>query len=88
MDYRQLIETMTPEVYDSLKRAVELGKWPNGERLSAEQRTLCLEAVIAYDHRHKPEDERVGFVHTQKHDHCGGSGDVAGLDEPQPLKWK
>lgn len=88
MDYQQLINTMTPDIYQNLKRAVELGKWPNGEKLSPEQRHTCLQAVIAYDHRHKPEEERVGFIHTKKHVHCGSDGDVAGLDEPQPLKWK
>lgn len=88
MDYQQLIKSMTPDVYENLKRAVELGKWPNGERLTAEQRHTCLQAVIAYDHEHKPETDRVGFIHTKKHDHCGGDGDVAAPDEPQPLKWK
>ena len=88
MDYQQLIKTMTPAIYESLKRAVELGKWPNGERLTPEQRQTCLQAVIAYDHQHKPELERVVYIHTEKHDHCGGEGDVAGIDEPQPLKWR
>jgi uncharacterized protein len=88
MDYRQMIATMTPEVYDKLKLAVEIGKWPNGERLTPEQRETCLQAVIAYDHEHKPEEERVGFIHTEKHEHCGGEGETVGLDEPQPLKWK
>ncbi|MGD9660971.1 MAG: YeaC family protein [Porticoccaceae bacterium] len=89
MDYQQLISTMTPDIYENLKRAVELGKWPNGERLSPEQRETCLQAVIAYDHKHKPEEERVGFIHTMKHDHCGSSGDSsAEIDEPRPLSWK
>ena len=88
MDYRKLIESMTPDVYAALKRAVELGKWPNGERLSAEQRKTCLEAVIAYDHRKKPEEQRTGYIHTRRHDHCGGAGEVADPDEPRPLTWK
>jgi len=89
MDYQQLIGTMTPDIYENLKRAVELGKWPNGEPLSPEQRETCLEAVIAYDHKHKPEEERVGFIHSKKHDHCGGDGDfAAAADEPRPLSWK
>ena len=88
MDYKQLIESMTPDVYERLKTAVELGKWPNGDRLTAEQRQTCLQAVIAYDQRHKLEEERVGFIHTKKHDHCGGNGDVADSDDPKPLKWQ
>lgn len=88
MNYQQLINSMTPDIYQNLKRAVELGKWPNGEKLSPEQRETCLQAVIAYDHRHKSEEERVGFIHTKKHDHCGSDGELSGLDEPQPLRWK
>lgn len=48
MNYERMIETMTPEVYASLKQAVELGKWPNGQRLTPEQRETSLRAVIAY----------------------------------------
>lgn len=88
MDYNQLINTMTPAIYASLKRAVELGKWPNGEKLTPEQRQTCLQAVIAYDHQHKPAQERVGYIHTEKHEHCGGEGEVAAADEPKPLKWQ
>jgi hypothetical protein len=88
MDYQQMISTMTPEIYESLKRAVELGKWPNGEKLTAEQRQSCLQAVIAYDHKHKPEEERVGYIHTKKHDHCGSEAEVTGVDDISPLKWK
>src|SRR5690606_37711830 len=49
MDYQQLLKTLTPDIYENLKRAVELGKWPNGEPLTPEQRETCLQAVIAWD---------------------------------------
>lgn len=88
MDYQQLLKSLTPEIYGSLQRAVELGKWPNGQTLTSEQRATCLQAIIAYGAMHKPEEERVGYIHTEKHDHCGGEGDTTGLDDPQPLKWK
>ncbi|MFT5037753.1 MAG: hypothetical protein ACI94L_000314, partial [Flavobacteriaceae bacterium] len=29
MDLRQLLSSITPEVYESLRRAVEVGKWPD-----------------------------------------------------------
>ncbi|MFA5495655.1 MAG: DUF1315 family protein [Porticoccaceae bacterium] len=87
MDYQQLLKSLTPEVYENLKRAVELGKWPNGESLTPQQRETCLQAVIAWDALHKPEQERVGYIHSEKHDHCGDEGEVTGLDEPRPLKW-
>ncbi len=62
MNYLELIESMTPEVYESLKRAVELGKWPDGRRLSAEQREECLQAIIAWGNLNLPEEQRVGYM--------------------------
>lgn len=74
-DLGAILDTLTPDIYDALKRAVELGKWPNGTRLSSEQRELCLQAVIYYDSRHKPEQERVGYIQRETHEHCSSDGD-------------
>jgi uncharacterized protein YeaC (DUF1315 family) len=81
-DLQALLDNITPDVYEALKRAVELGKWPNGVRLTSEQRETCLQAVIYYDGRCKPEQERVGFIHPKEehgqpkeHEHCGSDGD-------------
>lgn len=82
-DYRQLLERLTPEVYHSLKRAVELGKWPDGQSLSDEQRRLCMEAVIAYEHRHLPPEERTGYIAPRTKGGCGDTG-----DSPRPLRWQ
>ena len=83
MNFEQMIEAMTPDVYQSLKRAVELGKWPNGTRLTAEQRETCLRAVIAYDQTKLPEQERTGYIDRTKKD-----GSQHGEDPlaPQVLK--
>nr|WP_067292820.1 DUF1315 family protein [Marinobacterium profundum] len=83
MNYEQLIETMTPEIHRSLKLAVEIGKWPNGERLSAEQRTLCLRAVIAYDQNRLPESERTGFIDRTRPDGAQHGSDPL---QPQTIK--
>jgi len=61
-----LVARMSPALHASLKTAVELGKWPNGERLSAEQLEHCLQGIIAYDAIHLPETERVGFIDRSK----------------------
>lgn len=62
MNYEELIRSMTPEMHESLKRAVELGKWPNGQRLTDEQRDICLRAVIAYDQKNIPTEDQVGYI--------------------------
>ena len=83
MDYRKLIESMTPEIYRSLRRSVELGKWPDGRPLSPEQRRETMQAVIAWGEMHLPEAERVGYI-----DRGHKEGDKC--DDPQdtPLKWQ
>ena len=76
MTYEELIKRLDPAVYQSLRRAVELGKWPDGRRLSDEQRSICMEAIIHYEKTHDlPESERVGYIERQS---CGsdkGSGE-------------
>ncbi|AHI32086.1 MULTISPECIES: YeaC family protein [Marinobacter] len=63
MTYEELIKRLDPAVYQSLKRALELGKWPDGRKLSDEQRSICMEAVIYYeDHHNTPMEERVGYL--------------------------
>lgn len=76
MDLQNLLDSITPEIYQSLKRAVELGKWPNGERLSAEQRENCMQVVLYYDARNHGERERIGFIDREQHEHCGSEGDA------------
>ena len=70
--WKGLIEGMDRETYQNLRTAVELGKWPNGERLNDEQREHCLQAVIAYDELHLPSHERVGYIDRSglKKTHC------------------
>ncbi len=63
MDYLKLIETMTPEIYQSLKRSVEMGKWPDGRPLTpAPARAMPCRRVIAWGELHLPESERIGFI--------------------------
>jgi len=60
--YTALVAQMTPEIHARLKLAVELGKWENGERLTPAQLEHCLQAIIAWDALHLPEQERVAFI--------------------------
>lgn len=62
MDFEDMIQSITPEVYENLKRAVELGKWPNGTLLTKEQLELSMQAIIAYDHEHHTDEQRVGYI--------------------------
>ncbi len=57
----QLIEGMNADVYASLKLALEIGKWGDGTRLNAEQSDFCMQAIILYEAKHLPEQDRIGF---------------------------
>ena len=59
---QELLDSMTPEIHQQLKTAVELGRWENGDRLTEEQKANCLQAVIAYDSEYMNPEERVGFI--------------------------
>ncbi|WP_404361696.1 YeaC family protein [Marinobacter sp.] len=69
MTYEELIERLDPAVYSSLKRGIELGKWPDGRKLSPEQRAICMEAVLFYENRHNvPKEQRVGYIQPRTSD--------------------
>lgn len=62
----EAIENITPEIYENLKTAVELGKWSDGRKLTPEQKEICLGAMIAWEIQNLPEDERTGYMGGQE----------------------
>jgi uncharacterized protein len=87
MDLHTLLNSLTPEIYQHLKVAVELGKWPNGEKLSSDQRQLCMQAMIAYEHKHLPPEEHTGYIPPEPHTFCGDDHDHDHPEQEKPLKW-
>ncbi|MGJ7458657.1 YeaC family protein [Halomonas sp. MA07-2] len=78
MTFERMIQQMTPAIYQGLKQAVELRKWPDGRLLSPEQTELCLEAVMRYEFENNvPEEQRVGYLQQRT---CGGASSGAGVD--------
>ena len=51
MDIQQLVRAMTPQIYENLRTAVEIGKWPDGKALTEEQKSNSLQAVLMYQSR-------------------------------------
>lgn len=58
----EMIKSITPEIYQNLKRSVELGKWPNGQPLTKNQKETCLQAIITWEIKNLPECERIGYI--------------------------
>lgn len=62
MDYQSLIQSLTPDVVARLRSALELGRWPDGRPLSEAQKADCLDAIIQWEARHLPPEERTGYI--------------------------
>lgn len=83
MNFERMIRQMTPQMYEGLKRGVELGKWPDGRLLTSEQRELCLEAVLRFEAEHNvPAESRVGHI-----DRHGCGSDRHGEAEGESIRW-
>lgn len=85
MHIDQLLNSLTPEIYQRFKTAIELRKWPTGERLTQQQLETCMEAVIAYEARHVAEEDRIGYIPPKK-DTCGDDSHIHTVEKP--LSWK
>lgn len=67
MDIKQLVQSLTYPQYENLRTALELGKWPDGNRLTDEQRENTMQLVITYQSQVLKSDEHMAV---------GGSGEV------------
>lgn len=62
MSYQETIKKLSPELIAQMRRAIEIGKWPDGRRVSDEQRANCMEAVLNWEMLHLPEHQRTGYI--------------------------
>ena len=65
-NFAEVASNITAEIYESFKLAVEIGKWPDGRKLDQEQKELCLQAMIAFELKHLPEDQHTGYMGPQE----------------------
>jgi uncharacterized protein YeaC (DUF1315 family) len=61
MDVKDLIAAMTPEIYQRLVLAVELGKWPDGVALTPEQKENSLQAVMLWQSMHNVDPQHMSI---------------------------
>lgn len=86
MTLEELVDKMDAEMYTVVKRALELSKWPDGTMLDAEQKKMCMQAIIIYEDRHMEKNERSGFLSGD--DQCASEGEaVKDILSETPLKW-
>ena len=82
MEYNQLIAQLTPEVYQRLKAAIEIGKWPDGRVLTADQKASCMEAVLRYQTMKLDATKHSGYMS----DKCASTSVVPETTAEQVIK--
>lgn len=84
-----LLATLTPELVTAFRRAIEIGKWPDGRKVTDEQRATCMQAVIAWEHRHLPEAERTGYIDKGEKDgdHCDSHDPSHDHEHETPVRF-
>ncbi len=87
-DFAQGAERLDAAVVAQLRRAVELGKYPDGRRLNEQERALCLQAIIVWEKHHLSDEQRTGFIDRGSK----AEGEVCASDheheQPQTLHWR
>ncbi|MDZ7910821.1 MAG: DUF1315 family protein [Rhodococcus sp. (in: high G+C Gram-positive bacteria)] len=66
MNISELVGVLDDDIVQRFRDAIETGKWPDGKALTPEQRETCMQAMILYEHRHLPEEQRSGYVPPKK----------------------
>ncbi len=66
--FSDLIQRITPETYKTLKLAMEIGRWGDGTKMTQEQKELTMQAMIVWEQKNLPEEERTGYLGG---DQCG-----------------
>lgn len=90
-EFNKAIKQLSPEIYQNMKTAIEIGKWPDGRVATKAQKENAMRAVLAYEELHQVDPQsRVGFVNVKGSDCHEDDGSVKAdnLDQPKPLKWK
>ncbi|NVJ51934.1 MAG: DUF1315 family protein [Gammaproteobacteria bacterium] len=85
MDIAQLLKAMTPEVYQNLKTAVEIGKWADGTRLTEAQTETAIQAIMIYDAEYHGDTDEPFRVRSDGSVRLGKSGATESLINPQNI---
>lgn len=81
MKLDEVAQALTPEIHERFKEAVAIGKWPDGKTLTQEQKEICIQAIIAYEHKNLQVEDRTGYV-PPKNSACAPDGN------DDTVKWR
>ena len=90
MNPHDILNNLTPEIVEKFKTAIEIGKWANGIPLTPEQKQICMQAVLLWEHQHMPEQARTGYIDRgskKPDDHCDSDTSAEQMDDFKPLRF-
>lgn len=59
--FKHLDEKSLPKV----REAIALSQWPNGMKMSKEEKAECLERLLLWEEQNLPEEKRTGYMPTK-----------------------
>ncbi|MBK8969838.1 MAG: DUF1315 family protein [Hahellaceae bacterium] len=67
-DFKGAASQLAPEVVSRFRQALELGRWPDGRKVTPEQKQILMESVLlAEAAQGMPMEQRTGYIDTAGH---------------------
>lgn len=79
--YDDVLASLTPDMIEKFKTALEMGKWPDGRVLSKEQKETTLQAVMVWEANNLPENERTGYIERNACQSNKGEDDTVNISD-------
>ena len=61
-NFASAVASLDRATYENLRRALEVGRWPDGRSLEPRQREICMETVLSWEAMHLPPEQRTGYI--------------------------
>lgn len=84
--FAQVASELSPEVYQKLKQALELGRWDNGVAITKEQQQITLQAILHYEAQHLPPEQRTGYMPSACKNKVVSSNQTT--EDSAPIRWQ
>ncbi|ODN43410.1 DUF1315 family protein [Piscirickettsia litoralis] len=85
MSYETLISALDISTITKMKEALEIGKWADGNPLSADEKDRCMQLILAFEQQQNPKQDLEDDYNPRKQTPCA-SKQSATVVESQATK--